>query len=925
MKTLKILCASVLLLSTCGKVYAQGNLENIEKDSEIKIVETKENSEESIDSENLENDHKEDDEINDQELNNDDDDQKLEENDQEEVVSDENHDNEVVSDDEKTNDVENDEITNEEDVVDSVLPASVDAVNPSDIKTYAELQEALANASEGDVLELASDFDMSSLVSKRMELVTPSVSVTVDAHGLNFVDNAITVKDGSGTLILKNFIFVFFFQAVYVSSRGTVIFDNFKIMNGEGANGGAINIDGGGMSGNFTLKNSTILNNSSFASGYTGGGIYTDFFNGTMILENNVFEGNKTKITGTIAGGQGGAIFIKRPGNGSNIKIRNNYFTNNEANINNLPGQGNPDLADGGAIALFDIKTGADISIESNTFYKNIAGADGGAMLVQFDEANTTTRIRNNTFYKNTAMTNNNSSENSGGAIQLFQAGKVFTRSYIELSNNTFVGNVSGTRGGAIASSGAALRFVYSRLINNVFVDNKGNSESHNNFSGYIDLDQNNIGLDGGTNNYVAPEDVFGTKGIDLYVNKSTVYAGSMDSRVAVKTLPILPKGLADNKEDQNINAIDQRYYERNSAFTDLGAVEIKSVEIDANGGTWSDASQNSYDGSYYHESSDDNYFIVGHNKEALSLDVSSILSRQDYILEGFNSEADGSGDSYEINAVINTNDDLKVYAMWKENKPVVKYSLSYDGNGNTAGTAPIDSNEYLENEKAILMGHGDLEKSDSIFVGWNTKADGSGTSYKVNDKLKITEDTTLYAMWSSTVVNQKHTLSYDGNGHDQGVEPLDLNEYKINEEAVIQNQGTLVKTGYTFKGWNTKENGTGVTYNENDKIVMIDHTLLYAMWSKDIQTEEKYTVVYDGNGNTSGNAPVDSKEYLKDESANIMSKDTLVKEGYNFVAWNTEKDGSGLTYKESDTIVMIKDLSLYAIWAKSQKKKYIL
>ena len=36
--------------------------------------------------------------------------------------------------------------------------------------------------------------------------------------------------------------------------------------------------------------------------------------------------------------------------------------------------------------------------------------------------------------------------------------------------------------------------------------------------------------------------------------------------------------------------------------------------------------------------------------------------------------------------------------------------------------------------------------------VSWNTKADGSGTSYKVDDKIPTTEDITLYAQWKGIV-----------------------------------------------------------------------------------------------------------------------------------------------------------------------------
>lgn len=922
MKMLKILCASFLLISTCAQIYGKDNTDNkeiqegnniIQSDSnivddnskkveQIQVEESKEDESFSYEEENIENEQSD---LEKKELN--------QESESIDIDNNEEKNEEIEKDD---TDVEKEEAF-KGNVVDDTRSASIDAIDQLHIKTYPELVEALASANDGDMLALDNAFDLASLVNNRMELITPSVSVTIDGQGVNLLDNAITVKDGTGSLTLKNFNFDGGGQAVYVSSKGTVVFDNFKIMNGVGANGGAINIDGGGMSGNFTLKNSTLLNNSSYQSGYTGGGIYTDFFNGIMTIENNVFDGNKTKINGGAAGGQGGAIFIKRPGNGSSIMIRNNYFTNNEANINNVPEQGNPDLSDGGAIALFDIKTGADISVDSNTFYNNIAGADGGAMLVQFDEANTTTRIRNNTFYKNIAMTNNNSSDNSGGAIQLFHAGKVFTRSTIELSNNTFVVNKAGSRGGAVGSSGAPLRFIYSKLIDNIFVDNKGGLETYNNFSGMISLDQNNIGVDAGTVNTVSVEDVFGTKGNDLYFNKSSVKAGSSDSRVSLKTLPIVPNGLADNVESSPVNTLDQRNFARNSQFSDLGSVEIKYIEFNANGGEWNDEVQTYYDGNYYHESNSEDYFKIGYNDEPLDLDVSSFLSRDNYVLEEFNTEADGSGTAYTTTAIINRNEDLKVYAIWKAENPAVKYTLSYNGNGNTSGIEPIDSKEYLENEEAIIMDKESLEKVNATFLGWNIKADGSGKTYDANDKIAITEDTTLYAMWSKDIqAEEKYTVVYDGNGNTSGNAPVDSKEYLKDESANIMSKDTLVKEGYKFVAWNTEKDGSGLTYKESDTIEMIKDVSLYAMWAKESK-EEVYSITYFGNGNTSGNAPLDVLEYALDARAKIMGQGELVKIGYVFNGWNTMKDGSGLKYNDKSEVIMSQNLELFAQWTK--------
>ncbi|NMI06935.1 hypothetical protein HF638_23375 [Paenibacillus sp. SZ31] len=77
---------------------------------------------------------------------------------------------------------------------------------------------------------------------------------------------------------------------------------------------------------------------------------------------------------------------------------------------------------------------------------------------------------------------------------------------------------------------------------------------------------------------------------------------------------------------------------------------------------------------------------------------------------------------------------------------------VNYDGNGNTGGDAPIDSKPYSKNATVtVSVATDSLVKTDYVFGGWNTLADGSGTSYVPADTFLITENTTLYAQWLST------------------------------------------------------------------------------------------------------------------------------------------------------------------------------
>lgn len=77
-------------------------------------------------------------------------------------------------------------------------------------------------------------------------------------------------------------------------------------------------------------------------------------------------------------------------------------------------------------------------------------------------------------------------------------------------------------------------------------------------------------------------------------------------------------------------------------------------------------------------------------------------------------------------------------------------YSVTYNGNTNTAGTVPIDGTAYYNGDNVTVLGNtGNLAKTGSAFIAWNTAAGGSGTSYNSGDNFTMgSSNVTLYAQW---------------------------------------------------------------------------------------------------------------------------------------------------------------------------------
>ena len=78
-------------------------------------------------------------------------------------------------------------------------------------------------------------------------------------------------------------------------------------------------------------------------------------------------------------------------------------------------------------------------------------------------------------------------------------------------------------------------------------------------------------------------------------------------------------------------------------------------------------------------------------------------------------------------------------------------HRLYYQGNGADAGTAPVDTTGYETGATAIVATAGTLTRTDHVFDGWNTEADGAGTAHAPGDTVVMGDaDITLYATWAA-------------------------------------------------------------------------------------------------------------------------------------------------------------------------------
>lgn len=120
---------------------------------------------------------------------------------------------------------------------------------------------------------------------------------------------------------------------------------------------------------------------------------------------------------------------------------------------------------------------------------------------------------------------------------------------------------------------------------------------------------------------------------------------------------------------------------------------------------------------------------------------------------------------------------------------------------------------------------------TEKCITGINEGADASFAAKGENPydalKSRTTGDVTVSAIWELV----SYMVHYDGNGNTGGSSTT--GEYLVGVEMPLA-PNSFEKTGYTFTGWNTKADGTGISYQDEEMILDIAQTdaiTLYAQW----------------------------------------------------------------------------------------------
>ena len=190
-----------------------------------------------------------------------------------------------------------------------------------------------------------------------------------------------------------------------------------------------------------------------------------------------------------------------------------------------------------------------------------------------------------------------------------------------------------------------------------------------------------------------------------------------------------------------------------------------------------------------------------------------------------------------------------------------------------------------------------EVDREGYVFEGWyfTEQEEGRGDAVKATNTVTHTEAHPLYAHWRPKEYKIRLIP-----GEDAAVEPSEISVTYAGEEQVIGELPKPTKTGHTFKGWFTQQNGEGIEVTKDTPVkeaidLDLDESVtqyLYAHWEPIV-----YYIDYDPGYDPFDGDRMD-RTTVKYGELTPLRDNTYTREGYSFDGWYIAKDYKGADEK---------------------------
>ena len=259
-----------------------------------------------------------------------------------------------------------------------------------------------------------------------------------------------------------------------------------------------------------------------------------------------------------------------------------------------------------------------------------------------------------------------------------------------------------------------------------------------------------------------------------------------------------------------------------------------------------------------------------------------------------------GGGDIYLDGASYPFVSSVTLYAQWIGPNHTVTFnensSLSDLVESSQVANLPTPLTRFLSLQPLFA-------NPNFTFMDWNTKPDGTGTTYRDGAIYDFASAIALYAQW----VPDPHSVTFFRNLTSTDITHVIQTN---NAPASLRSISTLLfsNQNHTFDGWNTQRNGSGVAYRNQAVYPFIADVDLYAQWSRD-----QYKLSFSSNSGTGSVSPISS---AYGSTVTLPQGGSISKPDYQLVGWNTDPQGNGTEYQLGSSIKVSGSETLYAMWS---------
>jgi len=247
-------------------------------------------------------------------------------------------------------------------------------------------------------------------------------------------------------------------------------------------------------------------------------------------------------------------------------------------------------------------------------------------------------------------------------------------------------------------------------------------------------------------------------------------------------------------------------------------------------------------------------------------------------------------------------------------------YNVSYNANGGSGAPATQQQDTYKTTELSSIV----PTREGYTFLGWATSANATTADYQPGDLLRVSTDTTLYAVWKEKAIEHGGYATYS---------------YEITTPGSGTTFELMVfSTGkYRFKGLNNRSldttitiydsNGTQIGFNDDDggayQFLLectLEEGVTYTVVIKPYSTTATGTLMWEI-------AQGYSVQYLDPETDTLLAEgfcyscdlfgnqyavtipaDIPTRSGYAFLGWSRDSDATVATYQPGENTIIIYD-----------------